>query len=173
MTETTHLPTPSYDPQVTLFRTATGTRVHLPECPHLLGTDPHPASASERLQHPLCDWSRAQVGGFGREHFDDVEGAVRRVGVPVEAHDAVLDALRFVEHDEVWVVHSLTYGALGREGRAVAGFGKTYYWVGDRRVNLPSYVESSRSGYHERGPYGEPCPVCHVTLPLTGVCDDC
>lgn len=23
------------------------------------------------------------------------------------------------------------------------------------------------------GAYGEPCPVCQMALPLTGVCDDC
>ena len=34
--------------------------------------------------------------------------------------DVVLDALRFVQHDEVFTVHSLTYGALGRDGRTVA-----------------------------------------------------
>jgi hypothetical protein len=155
------------------FRTATGTRVHRPECPHLVGTDAHAATPSERLQHPVCDWSRAQEEGHGREHFATVEDAMRRVGVPVEAHDAVLDALRFVQHDEVFTVHSLTYGALGRDGRTVAGFGKTYYWVGGERINLPSYVDSSRSGHTAPQVYGDVCPTCHLALPLTGVCDDC
>jgi hypothetical protein len=156
-----------------VFRTATGTRVHLPECPHLVGTAPHEASAAERLLHSLCDWSQAQIDGFGREHFDDIDGAMRRVGVPVEAHGAILEALRFVDFDEVWVVHSLTYGALGRGGRAVASFGKTYYQVGDRRVNLPTYVDSARSGHHEQGPHGDLCPVHFLTRSLTGECGLC
>lgn len=155
------------------FRTATGTRVHRPECPHLVGTDVQAASLAERLQHPVCDWSRAQDEGHGRDYFDTIEDAMRRVGVPVEGHDVVLDALRFVQHDEVFVVHSLTYGALGRDGRTVAGFGKTYYWVGDQRINLPSYVDSSRLGHTAPKVYGDSCPSCNLALPLTGVCDDC
>jgi hypothetical protein len=155
------------------FRTATGTRVHRPECPHLLGTDVHAASLAERLQHPVCDWSRAQDEGHGREHFDTVEDAMRRLGVPVEAHDTILGALRFVRHDEVFTVHSLTYGALGASGRTVAGFGKSFYWVGNERINLPSYVDSSRSGHTAPQVYGDVCPTCHLARPLTGVCDDC
>lgn len=155
------------------FRTATGTRVHRPECPHLVGTDPHAATAAERLQHPVCDWSHAQEEGHGREHFVTVADAMRQVGVPVEAHDIVLAALRFVEHDEVFTVHSLTYGALGRHGRTVAGFGKTYYWVGSKRFNLPSYVDSSRSGHTSPQAYGDVCPIHFLTTALNGRCDDC
>jgi hypothetical protein len=154
-------------------RTSSGTRLHRPECPHVRGADAHPATPAERLQHPVCDWSLAQEQGYGREHFDTVEDAMRRVGVPVEAHDAVLEALRFVRHDEVFTVHSLTYGALGRDGITVAGFGKTYYWVGDKRFNLPSYVDSARSGHTGPKVYGETCPTCNLAMPRTGVCDDC
>ena len=95
-----------------MFRTSTGTRVHLPQCPHLVGTDAHAASRPSGLQHPVCDWSQAQLGGYGREHFDAIEDAMRRVGVPVERTTTILAALRFVEYDEVFAVHSLTYGAL-------------------------------------------------------------
>ena len=161
------------EPAPVYFRTATGTRVHRPECPHLVGTDAHPASPAERLQHPVCDWSRAQDEGYGREHFDTVDDAMRRLGVPVEAHDTIVSALRFVRHDEVFTVNSLTYGALGSRGRTVAGFGKTFYWVGDQRINLPSYVDSSRSGHTSPKVYGDICPSCRLALPLTGVCDDC
>lgn len=159
--------------QPAYFRTATGTRVHLPQCPHLHDTDAHAASAAERLALPVCDWSQAQLGGYGREHFDAVEDAMRRVGVPVGAHAAVAAALRFVEFDEVFTVHSLTYGALGLDGRTVAGFGKTYYWVGERRVNLPMYVENGRSGRTAPKAYGETCPVHFLAMSLAGTCDDC
>jgi hypothetical protein len=159
--------------QPVYFRAATGTRVHLPECPHLVGTDAHAATPAEQLQHPVCDWSQAQLGGYGREHFDSVEDTMRRVGVPVEAHDTILHALRFVEYDEVFAVHSLTYGALGFGGRTVAGFGKTYYWVGDRRVNLPAYVDSTRAGHTAPKAYGDLCPIHFLATNLNGVCDYC
>jgi hypothetical protein len=171
MTEQTFTTQPDASP--TLFRTTTGTRVHLPQCPHLVETVAHAASPAERLQHPVCDWSQAQLGGYGREHFDTLDDAMRRVGVPVDAHDTVLAALRFVEFDEVFVVHSLTYGALAAGGRTVAGFGKTYYWVGDRRVNLPSYVAGGRAGHTAPGVLGEICPVHFVAMNLLGVCDGC
>jgi hypothetical protein len=121
----------------------------------------------------VCDWSRAQLDGYGREHFDGIEAAMRRVGVPVGAHATILSALRFVTFDAVFAVHSLTYGALAFEGRTVAGFGKTYYWVGGRRVNLPSYVDGGRSGHTAPKAYGEICPVHFVAMNLSGVCDDC
>lgn len=162
-----------HDAAVVYFRTGTGTRVHRPECPHLVGTDAHPASLAERLQHPVCDWSQAQDAGYGREHFDTIEGAMRRIGVPVEAHATILNALRFVRHDEVFTVHSLTYGALGFAGRAVAGFGKTYYWVGDRRINLPAYVDSARAGHNAAKAYGDICPIHFIATAINGVCDDC
>ena len=155
------------------FRTGSGSRLHLPECPHLTGSDTHVATAAERLAHPVCDWSQAQLGGYGRQHFDVLEDAMRRVGVPVESHAEILGALRFVAQDEVFVVHSLTYGALGFEGRTVAGFGKTYYWVAGRRVNLPAYVDSTRGGRGGAQAYGTTCPIHQLTMSLSGVCDDC
>ena len=62
---------------------------------------------------------------------------------------------------------------IGKDGRTVAGFGKTYYWVGGHRVNLPSYVDTARTGHTHEGAFGDLCPVHLVTMSLTGVCDDC
>lgn len=159
--------------QPTYFRTATGTRVHLPQCPHLTDSEVHAASEDELHDHPVCDWSQAQLDGYGREHFDTLEDAMRRVGVPVEAHAMIMAALRPVVFDEIFTVHSLTYGALGRGGRTVAGFGKTYYWIQGRRVNLPSYVATGRSGHTAPRAYGEVCPIHHLAMSLAGTCDDC
>lgn len=33
--------------------------------------------------------------------------------------------------------------------------------------------ESQRQWLHPRGAYGGPCPTCGLTLPLTGICDNC
>lgn len=131
-------------------------------------------AAIEQLVRPVCDWSQAQLGGYGREHFATVEDAMRRVGVPFEAHDTVLRAMRFVDFDEVFTVHSLTYGALALDGRTVAGFGKTYYWVGGRRVDLPTYAGTSRTSRGGRpAAYGDLCPDHHVQTSLSGECDLC
>lgn len=172
MTEMTN-PAATTAAQPILFRTVTGTRTHLPECPHLFETDSHLATPAERLPNPVCEWSQAQLGGYGRQRFESLEDAMRGVGVPVGAHELIAEALRFVEADEIFVVHSLTYGALALGGRTVAGFGKSFYWVGDRRVNLPSYVDSSRSGHTTAGRIGDPCPRCGVVMNLLGECDDC
>jgi hypothetical protein len=157
----------------TFFRTATGSRVHLPDCPHIQGTDAHVADAAERVALRVCEWSLAQIEGHGREHFDTIEDAMRRIGVPVQGHDEIARGIHFVTHDDVYVVHSLTYAALGHEGRIVAGFGKTYYWVGDSRVNLPDYVDSSRGAHTVRSAYGDLCPVHFEVMSLTGVCGSC
>ena len=164
---------PQTDDLPTFFRTATGSRVHLPDCPHIQGADAHVADAAECLALPVCEWSVAQIEGYGREHFDTIEDAMRRIGVPVQGHDEIARGIQFVTHDDVYVVHSLTYAALGHEGRIVAGFGKTYYWVGDSRVNLPDYVDSSRRGHTDRGAYGDLCPVHFEVMSLTGVCGSC
>ena len=55
----------------------------------------------------------------------------------------------------------------------MASFGKTYYWVGGRRVNLPSYVDSGRSGHTSPAAYGETCSVHNLSMSLSGICDDC
>jgi hypothetical protein len=164
---------PSPDVPAALLHTATGTRTHLPACPHLRGTHARAATTAVRLRNPVCDWSMAQIGGYGREHFDTVEDALRRVGVPVGADKTIRTAMRFVEYDEVFVVHSLTYGALAAGGRTVAGFGKSYYWVGDQRINLPSYSEGVRTGHTTPLVYGEICQVHFIAMNLLGICDDC
>lgn len=164
---------PQTNDRLTFLRTATGGRVHLPHCPHLLGTDAHAAGDAELLALPVCEWSAAQIEGYGREHFDTIDDAIRRVGVPAQGHDEIVQGLKFVTHDDVYVVHSLTYAALGHEGRIVAGFGKTYFWVGDTRVNLPDYVDSSRRGRTHQGTYGDICPLHHEAMSLTGECGSC
>lgn len=161
------------DDRLSFYRTGTGSRVHLPDCPHLVGTDAHAAGEAQLLALPVCEWSVAQIEGYGREHFDTIDDAIRRIGVPVQGHGEIVQGLQFVTHDDVYVVNSLTYAALGHKGRVVAGFGKTYFWVGDTRVNLPDYVDSSRHGRTDQGMYGEICPVHFEAMSLTGECGSC
>ncbi|MGQ0466154.1 MAG: hypothetical protein ACT4QG_12615 [Sporichthyaceae bacterium] len=173
MTESMSFAPPAVVGDTAYFRTATGTRVHLAHCPSLHERDAFKASAAARLALGVCAWCTDQLNGHGREYFDSLEELMTRVGVPVEAQPIVREALRFVRHDELFTVYSLSYGALGYSGRTVASFGKTYYWVGDRRVNLPDYVEVSGTGHAARKEYGRICPVHFVATALNGVCDDC
>lgn len=161
------------DDQPTFFRTATGGRVHLPDCPHLVGTIVHIVDDAEFLALPVCEWSTAQIQGYGREHLGTVDDAMSRIGVPAQGRPGIAQGLKFVTYDDVFVVHSLTYAALGKEGRIVAGFGKTYYWVGGTRINLPDYVDSSRHGRTVQGAYGDICPVHFVAMSVTGECERC
>ena len=80
----------------------------------------------------------------------------------------------FVTYDELWLPYSRSYVALGLEGRAVASFGKSYVWVGGRRIDLPGYVAASRSGHRSQPARGEVCPGCHQESALNGACpNDC
>lgn len=88
------------DDRPAFLRTATGSRAHLPDCPHLRGTDAHAADDAEFLALPICKWSTAQIEGYGREHFDTIDDAIRRIGVPVQGHDEIVQGLKFVIHDE-------------------------------------------------------------------------
>ena len=164
---------PAQDCDTVYFRSATGTRVHLAHCPSLRDTDAHQATAAERLAHGVCSWCTDQLNGHGREYFQTLGDLMTRVGVPADAQPIIRDALKFVTYDELYTVHSLSYGALAFQGRPVASFGKTYYWVGGNRVNLPSYVAGSGTGHAAPKAYGEICPVHFVAMSLNGICDDC
>ena len=129
-----------------------------PYCPHIQGADAHVADAAECLALPVCEWSVAQIEGYGREHFDAIEDAMRRIGVPVQGHDEIVRGLQFVTHDDVYVVHSLTYAALGPDGRIVAGFGKTYYWVGDSSREPPRLRRQQPLRSHRPGRVRRPLP---------------
>jgi hypothetical protein len=154
-------------------RTATGTRVHLADCPHLVGKDWHPATEAEIDAHPVCDWSRDQLTGQGRSHPATLEDAMREQGTPAGAVALIREHLKFVTYDEIWLPYSRSYVALGLDGRAVAGFGKTYVWVGRTRIDLPGYAAGRHTGRSDQPSYGETCPRCFLQMPLTGVCDIC
>lgn len=55
----------------------------------------------------------------------------------------------------------------------MASFGKTYVWVGGRRVELPGYVAGRASGRGHQPRCGKTCPSCFLHVPVTGICDNC
>lgn len=156
-----------------LGRTATSTRLHLADCPHLVNRDWRQAADAELDGYPVCDWSRDQLEGVGRSHPATLEDAMREQGTPAEAVALIKEHLKFVTYDEIWLPYSKSYVALGLDGRAVAGFGKTYVWVGRTRVDLPGYAAGHHTRRTDQPAYGEICPRCFLQMPLTGTCHTC
>ena len=166
--------TPSSGPEQSLLRTVGGARLHIAPCPHILGVAVSVASPADRLAMSVCSWCRKELDGVGRRYFGTLDDAMRYFGTHVGTEGLVREALRFVDHDEVWVPNSGSYIALGREGAGVAWIGKTY--VVPRRgvlVELPGYEPGSGGGSVRMERPTETCPVHHLELPLSGFCDDC
>jgi len=158
----------------TLVRTETGAKLHIAECPHIIGSEIREATAAERLAMELCTWSRAELDGVGRTYCDSLGDAMRLFGTHSGTERLIGDALRFVSHDQIWLPNSQSYVALGLEGRGVAWFGKTYVvpHTGEF-LELPGFRESGGGGAPLDEQVGEICPVHHMTMSLTGVCDLC
>ena len=167
------LPEPAARP--VFVRTASASRLHLVECPHVVDSDTHIAGEAELAHYPVCDWSQDQLDGTGRSHPTSLDEAMRELGTPAGTEHLIKEALRFVSYDEIWLPYSRSYVALGREGRAVAFFGKTYVdLVGGGRLELPEYRDVSHGGGGAAGVnYGKTCQKCQLAMPFIGECDNC
>lgn len=155
-------------------RTASATRTHLVDCPHLVGREVVAVDAPDFGTHPLCEWSRDQLDGTGRSHPATLDDAMRDQGTPVHSRPLIKQYLEGVDHDEIWLPYSRSYVALGRDGRAVATFGKAWIWIRDvGRFDLPGYRGSSGEGRRVAPTYGDSCPRCFLQMPLSGTCDQC
>jgi hypothetical protein len=155
-----------------LYRTATGQRLHLPECPHVLGVALFEADEGDA---EVCSWCRAELSGEGRTYFDEIEDALREMGAAETSVPVLARHLRTVEHDTVYVPNSRSYTALGKDGLAVAVAGHTYVWFREAApVYLPDFVGSQRDAGNEvRDAWGDTCDVHFVKRSLTGVCEGC
>jgi hypothetical protein len=160
-------------PPETLVRSETGGKLHIAQCPHLGGVF-RPATAAERFAMEVCSWCRAELDGVGRTYCDDLSDAMRLFGTHAGTEQLIRDALRFVDYDQIWLPNSRSYVALGREGRGVAWFGKTYVVpVAGQFIELPDYRAGLGGGALARQEVGQICPVHFLTMSLTGVCDLC
>lgn len=109
-------------------------------------TTSRPLLADEGLE--LCDWCSKELSGPGRTYFNDLDAALAAFKAPLENRRLIKDALRGVEHDQIWMPYSSSYVALGIAGRGVAWTGK--YVVPDPGVSieLPGAAHSCPSTEH-------------------------
>lgn len=158
-----------------LYRTTTGKRLHIAECPHVLGAALHEADADDLAVRELCTWCDAELSEEGRTYHDSIEDALRFMGVAECALPELSIHLRTASHDDVYTPFSRAYVSLLLEGRSVAWARKTYVGFRDGRlVTLPDYVPgtgTSRGGRDDV--WGETCLVHFVRRSVTGVCGGC
>lgn len=154
------------------YKTATGTKLHIAPCPYLYKVDLVEVAEADIGQ--LCTWCAAEISGHGRTYYDTVDEALLAFQSPADARPMITDALRGVAHDQVWVPNSLSYVALGVEGRMVAWVGKTCLKViaGDF-VELPDYGGGTGGGSLRPERPATICGTCSFALPMTGICDNC
>lgn len=152
-----------------LFRTATGQRLHLRECPHVLGVDLLPAGDSGL---DVCTWCDAELNEVGRTYHDTIEQALLDMGAAQHVVPELARHLRGVDHDKVFVPFSRSYVAVALDGRTVAVAGCTYVdFLDGNRVLLPGYLPGQRTGGHEvRDVWGAVCSDCRETRALNGAC---
>src|SRR4051794_5240551 len=151
--------------QVTLYKTATGQRRHIAQCPHIAGKEVMEASVE-----PICDLSQAELDGVGRQYFDDLAAALPILGASGTTWAEILRITAPVQHDAVWIPNSRSYIALGRDGLGVAWVGKTYVDIaGEPRIELPGYAPGSGGGTVKDVRRGQICNSCFTEKPLSGV----
>lgn len=155
-----------------LLATATGSRKHLAQCPHLVGaTTIRSFAPDEHLE--LCDWCSKELSGHGRTYFDDLDRAMAAFKAPLENRRLIKDALRDVEHDRIWMPYSSSYIALGFGGRGVAWTGKTYVVPAPGcSIELPGFVGATHDGHSTREQrWGATCPDCRQNRSISGECE--
>lgn len=160
------------DDKPQLYRTATGRKLHLEECPHVHRVE---LLAAEPGTYEICTWCLAELSGEGRTYHPSIEDALRDLGAPEVAIRELAGHLRGVEHDAVYVPFSRAYVAVAKDGLGMAWAGKTY--VAFRclpTVFLPDYVSTTCGGSSPlRGAWGDTCPVHFVKRSLNGTCEGC
>ena len=154
-----------------LYRTETGGRRHIRSCPHLVGKDVVEATDA---YGEICAICERELRGEGRRYFESLAEALTEFGAARANWPLISQHLSDVEHDEVWIVNSGSYIALGRGGRAAAWAGKTYVNPSaDEFVELPDYRPGGGGGTDVQKTWGEKCPVHNVLRSRTGACGMC
>jgi hypothetical protein len=152
-----------------LYRTATGDRLHIRECPHLVGKEVFIASDRE-----VCDICARELRGEGRTYYADLSEGLRALGGPQGNWPLIVEHLAAVEHDSVWIPYSRSYIALGRDGRAVAWAGKTYVEPAlGESVELPGFRAGSGGGTAVEEVWGPVCEVHRIERARNGSCWMC
>jgi hypothetical protein len=158
-----------------LFKTANGGRLHIAECPYILGAEVFLASPADLDALPVCSWCDAELNDEGRTYHDTIEDALRDMGAPEVSIPQLRSLLAGRPHDTIYVPFSRSYVAVAFEGRPTAVAGKTYVWFGHGdKVELPGYVESHSSTWRKRSQvWGALCPITYLRHPVNGACEWC
>ena len=161
------------DVRTPLFRTAGGARLHIPGCYHVHGVEVVAATDQDRAAMEVCSVCQDELDGYGRKYHADLDAALRHFGAHAGTWAEIKRRLAPVAWDTVWTPYSLSYIAVGLDGRGVAWVGKTYVYAEDRFVELPGYRPGGGGGVPVEQWVGDVCPTCRIALPLSGTCDEC
>lgn len=167
-----------------LYRTRTGTSLHLFTCAHLRDTpaadrilvDPADTGGAEP-----CTWTADELNGTGREYFTSSEAALEALPLALENRALARGLIAEHEFEDVWIPNGRQYVAFARRGMPAVifvnrGFADVRLDAGSyERTEFPTYGGSaSAAGQSPRsGTAPEICPVHHMAIPASGICDDC
>ena len=148
--------------------------LHLPSCPHIARfREVVPATEPEIATMSVCNWSQAEIDGFGRTYFDTVEEAMDAFQSSPEAREIVRAEIKDLAFDSVWIPYSRSYIALGRDGLAVGWILRTIIDLAGRVIELPDYAPRSRSIAGDSERRGPVCSTCWMEMSVSGVCNAC
>lgn len=167
----------------TLYRTAHGGKLHRLECIHLADTDPAtlvPEGPGDREALQICATCQAVLGGAERHLYATFDEALEALPIPLDNRARCRELAATVDHTDVWIPNSRAYIALGNHRGVVAYFNVGYADMqppggAPWREEFPNFASSSASSantYRARV-VEKSCPVHHITLPGSGICDDC
>ena len=121
-----------------------------------------------------------QMDEQGRRYFATLHAAMEALPVPVEVRGQVL-RLGIGEFDRVWIPAGREYVALAEDGQNVAWYVNRTF--ADRYVGPKQYARTEFSNFVGRAggakgaavaaQHAAVCPVHHIQLPASGVCDEC
>jgi hypothetical protein len=152
-----------------LYRTATGGRLHIRECPHVFRKEVFEATDGE-----ICTMCERELRGEGRRYFDSLADALADFDAPRANWPLIEQHLAAVEHDDVWIPCRAAYIALGKDGKVIARAGKTYVQpsVGVY-VELPGFRPGHGGGVAVDEIWGELCEKHNIQRARNGSCWMC
>ena len=157
---------------MTLYRTATGGKRHVRNCPHLRAKDVLEAAESDG---EVCSWCAAELSGKGRTYYDTVQQALQRFGAERTNWPHITDLVADVDPSHVWVPASAPYIALARDGKVAVWVHRTKVeWSdGDRVEHLPGFRPGAGGGAPVQEVWGETCEKHHLQRSRNGQCGMC
>ncbi|MFF2620317.1 hypothetical protein [Oerskovia jenensis] len=170
--------------RVTLYRTASGGRLHVRGCSHLTWTASDAlleATPADRAEAELCTACDDEIHGRGRTVFASLDSAFEALNLPVANRVRMREIAVHIDFDVVWAPASRSYVCIGfDDGRPAAayfnrGFVDVYRGPNDyERTEMPNFGGGGGGGVR-RAPEKEPasCQSCSILLPATGTCDYC